>query len=646
MKKRKRICFLAFSQGYAGHISKLCIENGINADVRSCDEDSMFFVCRDMLNEGTKLFIAAGADLRNIYGGNADYLMNIRHHTVDYMRTEIKNEKYVCVLHRDCEYIDCELLSRKWNCKTEDVVMHRTEVEKDRFFFKAYTEKILCVGPFEYEEHARRMGVRYKTINPSLETVVDAFEKAKSILDMQDLEERRNRENVLRLEQYKVVFNFTNDAILAIDENGKIIAANDMVYKFLRWDQNDRLEGKHITNVVKGTKMIKVMEKDEGDIGDVFELPNMTVLTHRIPIVINGQKRGVVSTFQDLAVLQEHEKNARLNIKRKKGFSAKYTFDDIKGSSQAITEVKNVAKSYANSDSTVLILGETGTGKELFAQSIHNSGPRAGGPFVAVNCAAIPKNLLEAEFFGYEEGSFTGASKGGKMGMFEMAHMGTIFLDEIGEMPLEMQVQILRVIQEKEIRRIGSDRVIPVDVRVISATNRDLKNEVEKGNFRNDLYYRLDVLELKIPPLRDRKEDIPEIAINCLKNLDYKSYKANEALWWSIIEELEKHEMKGNIRELQNMIERLNVMLKNSHINTTALFSEISRSIGDDSEEIRHTGLYEDDESPDLSDKGWEKKRIIKALKMNGLSRTKTAEYLGISRSTLWNKMKYYDIKL
>jgi DNA-binding NtrC family response regulator len=188
--------------------------------------------------------------------------------------------------------------------------------------------------------------------------------------------------------------------------------------------------------------------------------------------------------------------------------------------------------------------------------------------------------------------------------------------------------------------------VIPVDVRVISATNRDLKNEVEKGNFRNDLYYRLDVLELKIPPLRDRKEDIPEIAINCLKNLDYKSYKANEALWWSIIEELEKHEMKGNIRELQNMIERLNVMLKNSHINTTALFSEISRSIGDDSEEIRHTGLYEDDESPDLSDKGWEKKRIIKALKMNGLSRTKTAEYLGISRSTLWNKMKYYDIKL
>jgi len=646
MRTKNKICFLAFSQGYAGHISKLCIENGIEADVRSCDEDSMFFVCRDMLEAGTRLFIAAGADLRNIYGGNAEYLTNIRHHTIDYMNTEIKNENTVYVLHRDCEHIDCSLAAKVWGCKCTEVVMPRSEVERDRFFFKAHTENILCVGPFEYEEQARRTGVRFKTINPSLETVDYAFEKAKSILEMQDAEERKNRENMLRLEQYKAVFNFTNDAILAIDENGKIIAANDMVYKFLRWDINDRLEGKHITSVVKGTKMMKVMEKGESDIGDVFELPNRTVLTHRIPIVINGQKRGVVSTFQDLALLREHEKNARLNIKGKKGFAAKYTFDDIKGSSSAITEAKNVAKSYANSDSTVLILGETGTGKELFAQSIHNAGPRASEPFVAVNCAAIPKNLLEAEFFGYEEGSFTGASKGGKMGMFEMAHLGTIFLDEIGEMPLEMQVQLLRVIQEKEVRRIGSDRVIPVDVRVISATNRNLKQEVEKGSFRNDLYYRLDVLELKIPPLRKRKEDIAEIAVSCLKNLDYKSFKANEALWGSIIEELEKHEMRGNVRELQNMLERLTVMLKNSRINTSALFSEIERSIGVSEERPSSSCIYEDDEEAYSENADWEKKRIVKALKENGLSRTKTAKYLGISRSTLWSKIKQYDIKL
>ncbi len=355
--------------------------------------------------------------------------------------------------------------------------------------------------------------------------------------------------------------------------------------------------------------------------------------------------------------MQEHEKNARLSLtKSKKGFFAKYGFNDIKGSSSAITETKNVAGSYAFSDSTVLILGETGTGKELFAQSIHNAGSRNGGPFVAVNCAAIPKNLLEAEFFGYTEGSFTGASKGGKAGVFEMAHMGTIFLDEIGEMPLEMQVQLLRVIQEKEIRRIGSDTVIPVDVRVIAATNRDLHSEVLKGNFREDLYYRLDVLELKIPPLRNRREDIAEIAVSFLKASDYKNYKSNEAMWHEIIDELSRYDLRGNIRELQNILERLTVMMKNSRITTSALFSEISNGLSKDDTEEYHKYIvknqsaikYDDSENTDTAEamKNWEKKRIIAALKNNSLSRTKAAKELGMSRSTLWNKMKIYNIKI
>ena len=513
-------------------------------------------------------------------------------------------------------------------------------------FFHAPPNALYLTAPHVMDT-AKKAGLCCRMLRHHKDSLEASVREGKKALEVKAREDEKNKENLLRMEQYKVVFNFTNDAILATDENGIIIAANDMVYQFLRHDPKDRLEGKRIDKVVKGTKMIKAMEKEGGDVGDVFELPYCTVLTHRIPIQIDGKCKGVVSTFQDLAVLQEHEKNARMYYKNKKGFTAKYRFDDIKGSSKKIQEVKNIAKSYASSAASVLIMGETGTGKELFAQSIHNQSPRCGGPFVALNCAAIPKNLLEAELFGYEEGSFTGASKGGKMGMFEMAHKGTIFLDEIGEMPLEMQAQLLRVIQEKEVRRIGSDKVVPVEVRVISATNRNLQGEVEAGRFREDLFYRLNVLELKIPPLRERKEDIAEIAIDYLKHYNFQSYCANEALWEQMIESLEKQELRGNVRELQNMLERLSVMLENKHINTNALFSEISRGLNRRPQAETAGQLRYEDEPFEAADADrWEKQRILQALKKNNFSRTKTAEELGISRSTLWNKMKYHKINL
>lgn len=517
---------------------------------------------------------------------------------------------------------------------------------RDHERFLGAVEDGLYLTSMEVMAAAKGAGLCCRLLRHHKDSLLWALAQAQKALEVKAKEDEKNKENLLRMEQYKVVFNFTNDAILATDENGIIIAANDMVYQFLRHDPKDRLEGKRIDKVVKGTKMIKAMEKEGGDVGDVFELPYCTVLTHRIPIQIDGKCKGVVSTFQDLAVLQEHEKNARMYYKNKKGFTAKYRFDDIKGSSKKIQEVKHIAKSYASSSASVLILGETGTGKELFAQSIHNQSPRAAGPFVALNCAAIPKNLLEAELFGYEEGSFTGASKGGKMGMFEMAHKGTIFLDEIGEMPLEMQAQLLRVIQEKEVRRIGSDKVVPVEVRVISATNRDLQGEVEAGRFREDLFYRLNVLELKIPPLRERREDIAEIAVDYLKQFNFQSYCANEALWEQMIEGLEKQELRGNVRQLQNMLERLSVMLENKHINTNALLSEISQGIQRPPAKEAARLRYEEEPFEAADADRWERQQILQALKKNNFSRTKTAQELGISRSTLWNKMKYHKINL
>ncbi|MBR5467623.1 MAG: sigma 54-interacting transcriptional regulator [Firmicutes bacterium] len=652
---RQSMCFLTFSRDYASRVKSSLMECGYN-DVRVevTDEENTKALCTGLMKKGIKAFIYENNDIEKSEGA---IFVPVVCRTADYLQVYMSREETdnIVIFSDEPEIIDKKILEHYW--RIEPVVVDAAiPAEKRKALYKDIAEaKAVCIGPGRLGFEAGLNKVRFKRVYPSKETIMDTIETVEAIYGAKFEEMEKNKENILRMEQYKVVFNFTNDAILATDENGVIIAANDMVYKFLRWNKEDRLEGKRIDAVIPGTKMIKAMDKPTGDIGDVFELPHCTVLTHRIPIEIDGKRRGVVSTFQDLAALQEHEKNARVNyMKNKKGFAAKYNFDDIKGSSNVIKEVKNIAKSYASSSSTVLILGETGTGKELFAQSIHNASNCADGPFVAVNCAAIPKNLLEAEFFGYEEGSFTGASKGGKAGVFEMAHKGTIFLDEIGEMPLEMQVQLLRVIQEKEVRRIGSSKVIPVEVRVIAATNRDLQSEVRKGNFREDLYYRLNVLELKIPPLRKRKEDIREIAEEFLKNFDYKRYKSNEALWSEIIEELENYEMKGNVRELQNMLERLNVMMTSKHINTSALFMEINKgmnlNVKNETYYQKNASKlqYEDEEEFASKDESgrWERQRIIKALKNNGLSRTKAAAELGISRSTLWNKMKYYKIDL
>ncbi len=224
--------------------------------------------------------------------------------------------------------------------------------------------------------------------------------------------------------------------------------------------------------------------------GELQQIGSTSIVTNRVPIVVDGEVMGVVATFQDVEKFQRMEASVRKKL-RAKGHVAKFRFEDIIGTSQAIMNAIGTAKLYARVNSTLLLLGESGTGKELFAQSIHNSSERRDNPFVAVNCAALPGSLLESELFGYVEGAFTGARKGGSPGLFEMAHTGTIFLDEISEMQPNLQALLLRVLQEKEVTRIGGDSVIPVDVRIIAATNRDLYAMVEKGLFREDLYYRL-----------------------------------------------------------------------------------------------------------------------------------------------------------
>jgi transcriptional regulator with PAS, ATPase and Fis domain len=318
-----------------------------------------------------------------------------------------------------------------------------------------------------------------------------------------------------------------------------------------------------------------------------------------------------------------------------KGYTATYYFSDIVGQSEKLLEAKYIASEFSKHDVTTLILGESGTGKELFAQGIHNNSVRRNRPFIAINCAALPLSLLESELFGYVEGAFTGAARRGKKGLFEIADTGTIFLDEIAEMDHSGQVRLLRALAEKSIRRVGDDCIIPIDVRVIAATNKNLSKLVEEGRFREDLYYRLNVLTVEIPPLRERIGDIGPLTNHFLSVYGKKTGKYI-TLSEGAYKVMEQYPWRGNVRQLKNFCERLVIITRQNEINEAFIAGQLQSAYG----------AYEVPEPQGLrkSTDQFEKKCIQDLLARHRGSRIKAAEELGVSKSTLWRKMKSLGI--
>ncbi|GEQ19121.1 MULTISPECIES: sigma-54-dependent Fis family transcriptional regulator [Clostridium] len=339
--------------------------------------------------------------------------------------------------------------------------------------------------------------------------------------------------------------------------------------------------------------------------------------------------------------------NMKENYDIKSATGAFLTFNDIIGESAAIKNVVTNSKIIANSPSTVLIQGESGTGKEVLAQAMHNYSLRRNKKFVAINCGAIPNNIIESELFGYEDGTFTGAKKGGKPGKFEVANGGTIFLDEIGEMPLDMQVNLLRVLQESRVTRLGGSTEIPIDVRVIAATNKNLKEEVNKGNFREDLYYRLCVIPITLPPLRERKDDVQKLMEYFLTIKSFKLNKPIPKINDELYSNLLSYSWPGNIRQLENYIE--NIVNLEGNISFNLWDEEPKKDFNN--ENIYKCNVNEnnnqlcENENNDLNLNFLERKTIEKAILKFGNNMTKTAKELGISRNTLYLKIKKYGIK-
>ncbi|MBC7087869.1 MAG: sigma 54-interacting transcriptional regulator [Tissierellales bacterium] len=442
----------------------------------------------------------------------------------------------------------------------------------------------------------------------------------------------------------KTIMEATNDCIVYVNKDGYIEMLSKAYAEFLNVDRDASI-GKHVTEVIENTRMHEVAKLGVEEVAQVQEIRGRKMIATRIPVYVNGRIVGAVGKvlFRDLDELEQlytkvYKIEKELNMYKnefKKINSAKYEINSIIGETREIRGLKELTRRIANTNSNVLILGETGTGKELFANAIHSLSRRKDGPFIKVNCGSIPSELLESELFGYEEGSFTGAKKGGKIGKFKAADGGSIFLDEIAELPMNMQVKLLRVLQEKEIEKIGSNTPEKIDVRIISATNKDLEEMIRKGEFRLDLYYRLNVISMVIPPLRKRKEDIPEIANHLIEKISKDEKIKVDGISKRAMDLLKKYDWPGNVRELENVLERaINYLDGETIIKIKHLPIKIS-------------GLKEDKELKSLKEEmeEYEKEIISNALLASNGNKTKAAEILKISRTALYEKIEKYNLE-
>ncbi|NWG03295.1 MAG: sigma 54-interacting transcriptional regulator [Syntrophaceae bacterium] len=446
---------------------------------------------------------------------------------------------------------------------------------------------------------------------------------------------------------YETVLDNIYNGVMITDPNGKIIFFSKTYGNFLGIDPKEAI-GKSCTEVIENTRMDIVAKTKIPEINHPHRIMGQDMVVQRIPIEMNGELVAVYGQvmFKDVRDVQALAKKLNL-LESKVEFyekeletlrSSKYTINNIVGKSDKTVELKNLALKAARTNAPVLLIGESGTGKELFAHAIHYASERRAHPFIRLNCAAIPKDLLEAELFGYEPGAFTGAGNKSKPGKFELAHHGSIFLDEISDLPLEMQPKLLRVLEEKEMERLGGTRLTKCDFRLIAATNENLDKWVDSGKFRKDLYYRLNVIPIQISPLRERKEDIPIIAEHLVQTINHDLGTHVTKISAEVLNIFQNYDWPGNVRELGNILERIIYVTEGDTIQFRHLpfFLQGMKGGAAKLQPSFLKNLRED----------MEKEALIHAIRVSNDNKNKAARLLGIHRTALYKKMKRLNIPI
>lgn len=456
------------------------------------------------------------------------------------------------------------------------------------------------------------------------QSTLNFLDKMSDLIATKVIEEENRQKLLMQSEELEFLFNAVNSAIISIDSELKVLKYNHYAKKlFKTLDKNIKL-----TDFFK-IKDQRIFRKKETSSNNILEYNDKQFIYTKKPIYDQGQIIEIVLEIKEM-------KSIINTVNEMMGDYSKIVFKDIIGKSPLLEQTKKIAKMASHSDSTVLIQGESGVGKELFARAIHNESKKKNAPFIALNCAAIPESLIESELFGYAEGSFTGAKKSGRIGKFELANQGTIFLDEIGDLPIHLQSKLLRVIQERRFRRLGSNKIVKVNVRIITATNRDLEKMVEEKQFREDLFYRLNVIPIIVPNLNDRRNDIEELTTHFIKKYSKKLNKNVYKIDDSVINCFKRFHWKGNVRELENTIEFAINMTEDEAIKKSDLplkFQEKDIKVIDSVVNPIET---------------LEKNEMIKALQIYGNNSEgykKAYKALEISRATFYRKLKKYNIQ-
>lgn len=493
----------------------------------------------------------------------------------------------------------------------------------------------VLIGKLIYVQKLEKSDIRTVILSSGSESIIQAINEAKKLLEVR-------RAEVAQTEQLRAILDFITDGVIAVNDQERVTVCNPAAEKILKISSTS-IKGRRMDDFLTNSGISDVLRSGKEELNQIHEENGVNIIISHLPIRHGDKVIGALSTFQEISKLQQQEQEIRKKLSYR-GHVTKYQLKDIVGKSSIFLQAIDKVRKYATVNSTVLLTGETGSGKEVFAHFIHNMSSRSNGPFVAINCAAIPEHLLESELFGYVEGAFTGAKKGGKAGLFELAHGGTIFLDEIGELAELLQVRLLRVLQEREVMRLGDERVIPIDVRVVAASNRNLEDMVLRGKFRDDLFYRINVLRIVVPSLRDRKEDIPLISDHIIQELKTYLHKEVTDFDSQAMSLMQQYSWPGNIRELRNFVERAMILSSQKTINVETvleaggtIFEEMCKGTV-----ASHPNGSKDNEPP--STRGnklceTEKDHILQVLKQVDGNQTKAAKILGIGRTTLWRKL-------
>jgi transcriptional regulator with PAS, ATPase and Fis domain len=488
----------------------------------------------------------------------------------------------------------------------------------------------IVIGDNIVVSRANEFGLQSILIESGEESILQSFREAYRIFDALQIEARKSREYLSTLNQLRAVLDSVDDQIILLDSDNRIQACNPAALRIFGKDVK-KLKGQGLT-----LYPLEPLKERKRMVHHFSYLKGSPVLVDYIPIEANGEMTGTLVVGRNISRLQQAERKARRELYLK-GHVARYNFSHIVSNDERFHEILKRAKNFASSSSTILILGETGTGKEMLAQSIHNERFGPERPFVAINCSTLPESLLESELFGYAPGAFTGARKEGKKGLFELAHGGTLLLDEIGELPFKLQSRLLRVIEERQVQPVGDDRVVPVDVRIIATTNRDIAMEVREKRYRADLFYRLNVLQFVVPPLRQRGKDAYVLFHHFVRGMNPKCHIRPE-LGRKIEDTVGDYPWPGNVRELKNLVERLAAM-------TGCFTQNLEELPGHLREELKSLPMDTDVMSDTVREENMNLKElellwIKKLCTSSSLKKQELAKLLGISRTTLWKMTK------